>query len=108
MVFSDDIKNCRRNLFNQSNIFYSENNYLIDFCAMSLCDHNIISSSTFGWWAAYLNKNPKKEVLMGQPWFKKSSKCYNTFYKDHFRNFKIELYPDNFTFYDPINIKFIE
>ena len=40
------------------------NDPMIDFSRIVCCDHNILCHSTsFGWWAAYLNKNEDKKTI---------------------------------------------
>ena len=69
LVFSDDIQWCKDNL-NIDNIIYIEDEKdYIELYLMSLCDNNIISNSSFGWWGAWLNKNNDKVVVGPNKWF---------------------------------------
>lgn len=66
--FSDDMDWVRENLFDASEstlVSVSEDHADVkEFALLSSCKHQIISESTFGWWAAYLNDNPQKQVYI--------------------------------------------
>lgn len=71
VVFSNDMSWCRELLsgIERNFCFIEEEEYYHDFYLMSLCKHNIISNSSFSWWAAYLNKNSDKKVIAPKEWF---------------------------------------
>lgn len=71
VVFSDDIEWCKRTFRMKEPIVYPNGKLEDDFILMSLCDHHIISNSTFSWWASYLNKNKEKEIVCPKEWFYK-------------------------------------
>lgn len=68
LVFSDDINWCKQ-VFPEGVIFMEGNGQYEDMCLMTLCNHNIISNSTFSWWAAYLNCNINKKIVAPKNWF---------------------------------------
>lgn len=73
MVFSDDIKWCKKffpKAFPERKFCFAEGTSMIDDLHLqSLCRNNIISNSSFSWWAAYLNRNPDKKIFAPSNWF---------------------------------------
>lgn len=67
-VFSDDIEWCKQQFAKYSDIEYVENRCkngdLIDLYSMSLCEHGIMSISTFSWWGNWLRKNSSNSVVI--------------------------------------------
>lgn len=67
-VFSDDLSWCAQEFkhpdyvgceFQYPNVSSIES----DLIRLSCCEHNIMSNSTYAWWGAWLNRNPKKIVI---------------------------------------------
>ena len=87
IVFSDnmeDIQWCQQNITGDMHYystghkgFRPEELDLLDLAIMKNCDHNIISNSSFSWWAAWLNENPEKRVIAPKEWFGKVYENYN-------------------------------
>ena len=73
VVLSDDISWCRENLdLPADSIFVTWNiddKSYRDMQIMSVCKHNIIANSSFSWWGAWLNSNPKKIVVAPNRFF---------------------------------------
>ena len=73
-IFSDDIDWCKKHFhsdyFDREVTFISLPYYL-DFELMRMCSHNVISNSTFSYWAALLNNNNDKVVVTPDFWITK-------------------------------------
>lgn len=63
LIFSDDITWCKTFFKGEEYIFIEDNYDYIDLWLMTLCNHNIISNSSFSWWGAYLNQSKTKIII---------------------------------------------
>lgn len=81
IVFSDDCQWVKEHMASERCVYYiSENEKLMDYeelLVMSCCSSNIIANSTFSWWAAWLNRNPDKIIIMPRKWLKGQEKLIN-------------------------------
>lgn len=79
--FSDDIEWCKEHFSHSEYYLFSEGKTeLQDMQEMSECEHHIISNSSFSWWGAWLNRNPRKIVICPseKSWFGKDNAHLNT------------------------------
>jgi hypothetical protein len=67
--FSDDPEWCRSAFKGRDITVVSLGDELLDFFFLSGCDHQIASNSTFSWWAAWLNGNDQKTVVVPDAWY---------------------------------------
>lgn len=71
-VFSDDIPMFKDKLGHLYDFEYSTNNDIMqDLVEMSWSHSFISSSSTFGWWGAWIGRHPEKVVITPEHWFQK-------------------------------------
>jgi hypothetical protein len=82
-IFSNDKKWCEENLkYENSTIVYDLEDYE-ELWVISLCNHNIMSNSSFSWWGSYLNKNINKKILAPSVWFgPNGEKEYESIYEN--------------------------
>ena len=70
IICSDDIDWCESIWGKNKNFtLIKGNSSYVDFTIMSLCDHHIISNSSFSWWSSYLSKNKNKKIIAPINWF---------------------------------------
>lgn len=70
LIFTDDVKWVNDNLHISNSMVVSNDDWsdCEELQIMSKCKNNIIANSTFSYWAAWLNKNPHKIVIVPQGW----------------------------------------
>lgn len=77
--FSDDLDWVRSNLVGPNDIVMERSpdfeNWW-DLVIMANCKNNIVSTSGYGWWSAYLNQNKEKVVTLPKYWVRDKSQ-YN-------------------------------
>ena len=82
-IFSDDIPWCKNTFIkqyfpNRTITFVDMEDYLC-FELMRFCKHNIISNSTYSWWAALLNTYIDKKVIRPKHYLNDSEQLSDTY-----------------------------
>ena len=71
LVFSNDI-DFSKSILEGNNIYFIDpvgghkvctDSEKEDLALLNLCDHHIISNSSYPWWGAFLSKNPNKKII---------------------------------------------
>lgn len=62
LIFSDDISWCKEKFLGDNFIFIKEEDPVKSMRLMNLCDHYILSSSTFSWWGAWLTQSQDARI----------------------------------------------
>jgi hypothetical protein len=68
-IFSDDKKWVKDNLNYPNTIIVDDLEDYEDLWLISLCNHNIMSNSSFSWWGSFLNQHKNKKVFVPSIWF---------------------------------------
>lgn len=90
VVCSDDYTWCNEKWGDDENFsVIKSHSHFVDFALMSMCDHHIISNSSFSWWSSFLSPNKDKKVIAPSIWFGPKFKNNNT--KDLYRSEMIKI-----------------
>lgn len=77
VIFSDDRKRAEEVIGdNYEKIYFEGGSSGTDLAGISLCNHAIISASTFSWWGAYLIKYSERTVIAPMYWAGFKSKVW--------------------------------
>ena len=70
LIVSDDVTWCKNNIEGAVDALYIEEWETHEqLWIMTLCHDFVLSNSTFGWWGAYLSRQPDKTVVAPSVWF---------------------------------------
>jgi hypothetical protein len=101
-IFSNDKKWAEENLKYKNSTIVSDLDDYEELWAMSLCNHNIMSNSSFSWWGSYLNKNEDKRVIVPSIWFgPKGEKNFVDVYEPEWEKINV-IYSNGKLIYDKI------
>ncbi len=71
-IFTDDKKWCKEHFkgpnFIVVELFEDNKTDIAEMLVMSACKHHICANSSFSWWSAWLNDNPRKLVIVPNKW----------------------------------------
>lgn len=85
-IFSNDKEWVKSNLKYDNSVVVEGLEDYEELWAISLCNHNIMSNSSFSWWGSYLNLNNNKKVLVPSAWFgPKGEKKYDSIYESDWK-----------------------
>jgi hypothetical protein len=68
LIFSTDIAWCKETFKGQQFTFIEDDSF-VELFLMSKCAHNITANSAFSWWGAWLNQNPRRQIIAPKKWF---------------------------------------
>lgn len=90
-IFSNDKEWVKSNLNYRNSVVVEGLEDYEELWAISLCNHNTMSNSSFSWWGSYLNLNENKKVFVPDIWFgPKGEKNYQSIYEPKWE--KIEVF----------------
>jgi len=82
-IFSNDKDWVEKNLNYPNSTIVNKLDDYEELWMMSLCNHNIMSNSSFSWWGSYLNLNHNKKVFVPSIWFgPRGEKHYQDIYEN--------------------------